>query len=64
VTTDHVQAHRIECLKRHKQRVEDLRRASSRPARVAIFERIAVEINVHEARSCWNAAFPKKEGKL
>ena len=55
---------RQECLRRHKQRVEDLKRAASRAERVAIFERIAGEAGIHEARSCWHSAFPpKKEGK-
>lgn len=52
---------RLVCRQRYKDRVEDLRRAGSRSERVAIFERIAQEVNIHEARTCWNAAFPKKK---
>jgi uncharacterized protein YheU (UPF0270 family) len=52
---------RLRCLHRYRQRVEDLRRAASQAERIAIFERIAEEVNIHEARTCWSAAFPKKK---
>lgn len=56
---------REECLRRHKQRVEDLKRAATQKQRVAIFERIADAAGIDVARSAWVCAFPPKkpEGK-
>lgn len=48
---------RLECLARHKARVEALKAAKTQKQRVALFQKYTEEVSYFSAREAWCGAF-------